>query len=455
MMRRNATGKPLRFIWRKRMIWLLALLGVAVVGVVAATFLPRTSILPVTMRQPNPPPFLAARGRDARWQQDLAYLATELPRLHVDAFHTLPKTAFDLQVAELNATISTLSDDEVTLRLMALVAQIGDGHTTVNYTTQYQGENGWRIYPLSLAWLEGHWVVVGAQPDNQQLLGAQLMAIDETPIAGVYATVAPLVAADNEMQRVTGSATLLVTAEVLAALHLVENPDAARFTFTRANGEIIDATLTPVATNAVQLVGLQPDPPLTETPLALQNPDQWYWYKTLPATDALYFQYDVCDNMAALPFDEFTADLFATVDGEGLSRIVVDLRFNSGGNSAVLRPFLAGLAERPALKVYVLIGRRTFSSALMNAIELDQQANAVLVGEPTGGRPNHYGEVRSLRLPNSQLQVSYSTKHFQMLPAADPPSLEPEIATPVTLANQQAGRDTALEAALEAALAGE
>lgn len=445
---RSTANMPAQYMWRRRMMWLLAVLAVAVIGVVAATFLPRTSLLPATLRQPNPPPFLAARGRDAAWQQDLAYLAKELPRLHVDAFHAIRQSDFERQVADLNASIPTLTDDEVVLRLMALVAQIGDGHTAVNYTAKYQAEDSWRIYPLSLSWLEDGWYVVGTQSDHQQLLGAQVVAIEETPIADAYAAIAPLVSADNDVQRVTNSATLLVTAEVLAALHLVDDPENARFSFTLSDGQSVEVTLSPLVASDVQLVGLQPQPPLKEEPLAQQNPQQWYWYKTLPGDDALYFQYDVCDNMEGLPFEEFATDLFQRVDSEGLSRVVVDLRYNGGGNSGVLAPFLAGLGERPDLDVYVLIGRRTFSSALMNAIELDQLANVTLVGEPTGGRPNHYGEVRSLRLPNSELQVGYSTRYFRMLPDADPLSLEPEIAAPVTIADRQAGHDAALAAAL-------
>jgi hypothetical protein len=198
----------------------------------------------------------------------------------------------------------------------------------------------------------------------------------------------------------------------------------------------------------LQLQSLQSLLPPGELPLAQRNPERWYWFETLPEANALYFQYDVCAEMQDLPFADFTRSLFETVDSEGLDRIVIDLRNNGGGNSAVLHPFLEGLAERPDLDVFVLIGRRTFSSALMNAIELDQEANATLVGEPTGGRPNHYGEVRSFALPNSQLKISYSTKFFRELPDSDPPSLQPEIAAPPTLANQLAGHDAALAAAL-------
>ena len=39
--------------------------------------------------------------------------------------------------------------------------------------------------------------------------------------------------------------------------------------------------------------------------------------------------------------------------------------------------------------------------------------NAVFVGEETGGKPNHFGEVKSFQLPSSKLPVSYSTKYFK------------------------------------------
>lgn len=436
---------------RKRMTWILSVLSALVVIILAATFLPRTGLLPVSLRQPNPPPFLQARSREARWQQDIRYFANELPRLHVDAYHNISQRDFQLQVAALRANLDTLSDDEIVLRLMALVALIGDGHTTLNYTALYQHEQneaGWQLYPLSLAWLEGGWYVVGATSDQEHLLAAQLITIDDVPIDGIFARVVAEVAADNDVQRRTGVAPLLVTAEVLHALGITTQAEQAHFAFTLVDGQTYDTVLQAVAPATLQLQGLRL--PAQEIPLARQNPEHWYWYQPLPEQGALYFQYDVCGEMADKPFATFTTELFEVIDHEGLTRVVVDLRNNSGGDSSILRPFLDALAARPALDVYVLIGRRTFSSALMNAIELDQQANAVLVGEATGGRPNHYGEVRSFTLPNSQLRVSYATKYFRMLPDADPPSLEPEIATPLTIANQTTGHDAALTAALTA-----
>ncbi len=57
-------------------------------------------------------------------------------------------------------------------------------------------------------------------------------------------------------------------------------------------------------------------------------------------------------------------------------------------------------------KIFVVIGRRTFSSGLLNAHDLAARTRAILIGEPTGGKPNSYGEVESFTLPRSGLRAT-------------------------------------------------
>jgi C-terminal processing protease CtpA/Prc len=64
-------------------------------------------------------------------------------------------------------------------------------------------------------------------------------------------------------------------------------------------------------------------------------------------------------------------------------------------------------------KLYVILGRFTFSSAIINAMDFSNKTQAIFVGEETSGKPNHYGEVRSFTLPNSGLNINYSTKYFK------------------------------------------
>jgi hypothetical protein len=73
---------------------------------------------------------------------------------------------------------------------------------------------------------------------------------------------------------------------------------------------------------------------------------------------------------------------------------------------------------------------------------------AVTVGEETGGRPNHYGEVRFFLLPNSKIPVQYSTKYFSNYPE-DLPSLSPDVKVETSFSDLLSCRDPVLETILE------
>ena len=100
----------------------------------------------------------------------------------------------------------------------------------------------------------------------------------------------------------------------------------------------------------------------------------------------------------------------------GCRKIIIDLRYNGGGNSEIIRPLIDGLKEikrSDDIAIYVLIGEQTFSSAILNAEMLKDQLGAVLAGNPTGGSASHYGEVITDALPYSGIPFQYSTKYFR------------------------------------------
>jgi hypothetical protein len=80
----------------------------------------------------------------------------------------------------------------------------------------------------------------------------------------------------------------------------------------------------------------------------------------------------------------------------------------------------------------------------MNAIALKQQVPAQLIGEATGGKPNHVGEVRQISLPAVGLVVNHSTRRFRMM-QGDPLTLDPDVAVPIRGADFFQRRDPVLE----------
>jgi C-terminal processing protease CtpA/Prc len=119
----------------------------------------------------------------------------------------------------------------------------------------------------------------------------------------------------------------------------------------------------------------------------------------------------------------------------------------------VIDPLIEGLQKRPQLsdkgRLYVLIGRGTFSSGMMAAVRFRQDLAAILVGEGSGSPPNEYGEVESFILPNSNIQIEYTTKFFRLIEDSDPQMLEPDISVQLSIADLLSGHDPVFETALK------
>lgn len=111
-------------------------------------------------------------------------------------------------------------------------------------------------------------------------------------------------------------------------------------------------------------------------------------------------------------------------------------------------PQIEPIKRRPAInqkgRLFVVVGRATFSAAMVNAIDFRKETNAILVGEPIGERPNSYSENDEMTLPHSRLVVSYSTRYYKFL-EEDVPAVLPDERIDATWADFRAGRDAVMD----------
>lgn len=68
--------------------------------------------------------------------------------------------------------------------------------------------------------------------------------------------------------------------------------------------------------------------------------------------------------------------------------------------------------------------------------------------EPTGQKPNAFGEIEVFTLKNSQLKVQYSTKWWTRVKGSDPEALFPDIAIETGFEPYKNGEDLVLKTAL-------
>ncbi len=374
-----------------------------------------------------------AQSRADMYREDLRYLVTTLPEKHIDPFTKISRSDFEKKAEGIASRIDTLGEETFFNELMMLVASVGDAHTMI----ANPGFNTYRLPVRFGAFQEGIFVTASALPG---LMLARLAAINGVPVENVLERMTAIIADENASYIKLAQLYYLDNACLLKGLGIVESRMEIPCMFVTAAGDTVTAMLKPSpdadVKGAEQYSALLP---------YSQKGNYWYCYD--PEHKLLYFNYRKCAEEPDRPFKEFNKELFGEVAKEKPEKLVVDLRYNGGGNSKILEPFLKRLKKsylNKEGKLYVLIGMQTFSSALLNAVQLEQDFHTVLVGQPTSGNLCHFGEVRSFLLPNTEAVVSYSTKYFEMRKGCEGP-LEPDVRVEYSIENLKQGRDEALQ----------
>jgi C-terminal processing protease CtpA/Prc len=111
-------------------------------------------------------------------------------------------------------------------------------------------------------------------------------------------------------------------------------------------------------------------------------------------------------------------------------------------------PANARRVERP---VCLLIGPRTFSSAMMLANTARRSKVATLIGEPTGEPPNSHGEILGYHLRRSGLSGQVSSAYFMLDedPEGDRRGVPPHLLVVPTRESIASGQDPVMERARE------
>jgi hypothetical protein len=79
-------------------------------------------------------------------------------------------------------------------------------------------------------------------------------------------------------------------------------------------------------------------------------------------------------------------------------------------------------------------------------LELKERLSSVLVGTPSKGSLNHFGEILHFELPNFPVRVNYSTKYFEYKPGYKGGSIYPDIPVITTYDDYVKGIDKEIEA---------
>src|SRR5215213_5519327 len=245
------------------------------------------STIPVAAQ--SPPPKLTA----AQWQADVRFLGAEIPRRHKNAYHRMKREEFEAAVERLYKEVPSLSDDEISVGMMKLVAMVHDGHTSLN--PRQFARSG--IYPVRLYRFSDGVYVQKAAPAYAELVGSRVVRIGSLSIDDAMAAVAPVVAADNEMGVLDIGRMMLSVPEILAGLKINSEKQKLDITISKDGKErVVSIRPEGEVENIVAPPANWIDAGKADAPLYMKRPGDWFWFEYLKDKQIVYVNQDAVQN---------------------------------------------------------------------------------------------------------------------------------------------------------------
>lgn len=409
----------------------------------------------------------------AEWQTDLDYLVERITTVHPNPYRRITREAFERNVAELRADLPGLESRGVVVRLMQLTASIQDGHTNLE-PSDPNGFNQW--FPVRFYRFSDGLYLTAVPKDRAALAGARVTRIGRLPAEEAHELAAGLKGADNAMGRLNAT-FYLSNATAMHTLGVIDDPAELPLELILRSGERRSVTLDAIESEFDldwQFYGEHFGPPGTDLvtawghdgmallnatendslPLHVRARRAWWW-TPVPQHDAVYMQVGAVARTSSWSKDDFETlygKMFDYVDAHDVGTFILDIRYNSGGNGRLVTEFVHEFIKREDTinrpgRLFTILGRKTFSAAVMLQAAMREHTNTLFVGEPSAAALNSYGDAGSFELPNSGMRLHLSTLYWQYSEWSDQRSIVP-IEVPAVFSGNAyfSGTDPALEA---------
>ena len=397
--------------------------------------------------------------RTQGWLYDLELMQREIDRKAVKGEQYDP-VMIKTEIDDLKKKITRLSDNEIILEIIRIMRKMNDGHSWA--MPPFEHPDFKMTLPLLFyQFREGLYVIAG-DPKYKDLLGSQVIEYAGIPVEKFTPIFDPYIMRDNQNSLLVKIPYLLRTPVFLKTLKHIKDAGSIDLKIRDMNGTIKTVTVIPDTTqpniwnvlpNPTTWVNLPQTLP-SKVPPYLKDMGTAHWWELIPESNMVYCQLNRILNAPNQSFAQFVERLFRFYDSTHAEKLVIDMRWNNGGNTILVMPLIDSIIRRPDLNkrgsLFVIIGRRTYSAAQNTATYLERFTNPIFVGEPTGSSPNFVGEEKPLILPYSKVIVNVSNLFWQSsLPVDHRNWIAPLLYTPPSFEYFRSNRDLAMEAIME------
>lgn len=414
------------------------------------------------------------------WKKDIEFLKEELPIIHADLFHVYSKSQYESDLNALQLKSPKLTNIEMYFEIQKIIAKIGDSHTSTDFLNMIP-----KIYlPFKVYFFEEGPFIRQTTESDEAMLGQKLVAINKIPIKTIIDSVKTLLAAENLSWERKILPNYLFNFSILEYFGFAKNKTLSISTE--------DYYGIPKSFNVKAFEWSDPDDieflkfssKFTRRP----RTKEIFGYKLLKNDSVLFVTYNkctgreqqmmaqirdslsiseslnLCDNKTpiAIPKDKkkdvvlpyfrsFRDSIFKIIESKSIKKLVFDLSENTGGSTSQgsqMIEHLSKIIDKNRVKSYVIVSRNTFSAGLIHTMEAKRLLNAIIIGEPTGGKPSFYGGSDYNYLPSSCMKISFArsarktTNDLELLQSE---TLNPDVKFPIRFSDIISGKDLEYE----------
>lgn len=391
------------------------------------------------------------------------------------SFSDAARAEAETRLAKLEKSVTTVTQAQFDLELARIVALADNGHThyVLGSISRYYNR-----VPVRLAVFGEDFYVVRAVEGQSDLLGAKLVGIDGHSAKELREAGRSLWGGEAGF-RDRFSFNLLESPELLHAISLAAVDASATYKFETKSGSVErklagdpespkrpfsqpDKNLMPAKLpleDATWKTALSAE----QAPWSLVDAGKTFRWRAAPEIKAVVLDLRANQDVPDMKMADAIKMFEDAISKEKPTNLVLDMRFNGGGNLNTTRAFVKALPEKIPGRIFVLTSPLTFSAAISSVGYLEQQApeKVTIVGEPVGDRLMFWAEGRGADLPNNRGMIGLATQrhdyaggckaytdcHISVKAAPIAvSSLKPDIAAPWMIEAYLAGRDPAMEA---------
>jgi hypothetical protein len=361
-------------------------------------------------------------ARITGWRSDIAYYLEQVRSRHY-VYRSRPLPPAMVTAAQrLSANVPRYSDERMLTEFEYLSSFAGDGHT---YMLPFGARRiASHLLPLRMyQFSDGLYIVDTFNDSATRWIGSRVLKIGNRSAEDVINAERPALSVDNRFGYLWVGPALLSFAGYLEKFAGVTPGESVPLTLRTRTGEVVRVNMPLMSAPPLRGVPKLPPskvPGAPAAPLYLKNVAQNFWFTPIAGDSVLYVQFNQVMDAPDETLAEFARRLGETLTARPPRTVIIDARHNNGGNLDLLTPLVAALhnyeLSRREARIYVLMGRNTFSAAQVFLGRMDRETNAVFAGEPSSSRPNFVGEESPVQLPWSGAIGSISDRYHESIP---------------------------------------